>query len=183
MKKPRIAKKFIEELERTPIIQIACDKVGISRNTAYRWMKEDTEFLQQVSEAMSLGVGMVNDVAESNVLAGIKAKDAMFTKYWLSHRHPQYRKPFIYRVESDDLLEHNRIIREGEKKAQVEKDIETASKKQSESRIAEKKARAQRMIDSWTKSDENEKTKIQRLALEMHKEWIKNNHDPFKDNS
>lgn len=124
MKKTRaLTNKLIEELEKTPIIQVACDKVGISRNTFYRWMKEDEDFLARVSEAMSLGTGLVNDVAISNVFEGIKRKDPMYTKYWLDRKHPDFRKPFVFKVDSDDLISHFRSTMEGVKKREIEEGI------------------------------------------------------------
>jgi len=96
MKKNSVHKKFITELEKTPIVSVACEKVGISRNTFYRWIKEDYEFREIVKEAMGMGVNLVNDFAESNVLGGIQNKDPGYTKFWLSSRHPEYRRPHVH---------------------------------------------------------------------------------------
>lgn len=124
MKKTKaLLDRLVEELEKTPLIQIACDKVGISRNTFYRWMKEDEDFLARVNEAVSLGTGLVSDVAISNVLEGIKKKDAMYTKYWLSHKHPDFRRPYVHRIDADDLLLHSRLLAEGAQKYKVEQQI------------------------------------------------------------
>lgn len=123
MKKTKaLVNKILAELEKTGIAQIACDKVGISRNTFYRWIKEDRDFLEQVDEAKSLGEGVVSDVALSNVITGIRNKDPMFTKYWLSHRHPDFRRPFVHRVDSD-LLAHFRALAEGSRTAQIRDEI------------------------------------------------------------
>jgi hypothetical protein len=103
-KSKKILNQLIEEIERTPVIQVACDKVGVSRNTFYRWMKEDQSFLERVSEAKSLGEGLVNDVAISNVLEGIKNKDSMYTKYWLNRKHPDFRKPYVKKTDIHDIL-------------------------------------------------------------------------------
>lgn len=109
MKKSQAKPNLIEELEKTPIISVACEKVGISRQTAYRWMKEDENFLDRVQEAMKHGVGLVNDVAESNILRGIKQGDKGDTKYWLSHRHEAFKKPFRHRDAYLDLLSFNQL--------------------------------------------------------------------------
>ncbi|MDD4029718.1 MAG: hypothetical protein PHX86_08485, partial [Caldisericia bacterium] len=64
MKKHRVKEKFLQILEKTPIITYACEMCGISRNTYYKWMKEDAEFAQLVYDRMSVGIDNVNDHAE-----------------------------------------------------------------------------------------------------------------------
>ena len=98
-KTKKIVEKFLAELERTPIVGAACEKSGLSRNTVYRWRKEDCEFAACFDYALAQGIGVVSDVAESNVLNGIKNKDAGYTKFWLSSRHPAYRKIHFSRDE------------------------------------------------------------------------------------
>ena len=41
MKKDKVKDAFLEQLRKVPIIQVACEKVGISRNSVYRWKNED----------------------------------------------------------------------------------------------------------------------------------------------
>jgi predicted DNA-binding transcriptional regulator AlpA len=38
-----------------PIIQFACEKIGIARSSAYRWMDEDDEFKKEVTQALAEG--------------------------------------------------------------------------------------------------------------------------------
>lgn len=109
MKKHRVKTKFLEELMKTPIIQHACEKVGISRNTYYRWLDEDIDFSLAVKECLDNGIDFVNDHAESNILNGIKKGEMRATTYWLSHRHREYRKPFIIRREVDLLEEEHKL--------------------------------------------------------------------------
>lgn len=118
MKKLRLKDKFLEELERTPIVQVACDRTGISRNTFYRWMKEDADFAFEASEALRAGIEFVNDHAESNVLTGIKKGDPGYTKYWLSSRHEAYRRPFIRRERTDkeSKAEYETKVREAQER-------------------------------------------------------------------
>ena len=52
MKKDSHAPKFLTELRKVPIVQVACEKVGISRNTIYRWLKEDKQFAKDFAEAV-----------------------------------------------------------------------------------------------------------------------------------
>ncbi|MFA5841118.1 MAG: hypothetical protein WC847_02520 [Candidatus Paceibacterota bacterium] len=114
MKNASVKKKFIEELEKTPIISVVCEKVGISRNTFYRWMNEDFEFRGLVEEAMGMGIRLVNDFAESNVLGGIQNKDPGYTKFWLACRHPEFRRPHIHiHNERETKEEYDRKVKLG----------------------------------------------------------------------
>lgn len=140
MKKASAQKKIIKELETTPIVQIACKKVGISRQTYYRWIKEDSKFFRKVKEAIEMGVSLVSDAAESNVLNGIKGGDSAFTRYWLSHRHPAYRKPFLRRDAGVDLFEREMI----KEYFRIKRDIDEirTGKTREEIETSKKKARA-----------------------------------------
>ena len=96
MKKDKHKDLFLRELEKTPIVQVACDRIGISRNSVYRWRKEDLLFSKRMEESLEIGTDLVNDVAESNILTGIKNGDSIHTRYWLSHRHKNYRRRFVF---------------------------------------------------------------------------------------
>ena len=45
MKKNKFQDQFLDELRKVPIVQVACEKTGLSRNSVYRWRKDDKEFL------------------------------------------------------------------------------------------------------------------------------------------
>jgi hypothetical protein len=91
MKKNKKTNEFLEELKKIPIIQIACEKVGLSRNTIYRWKKEDKDFCGVMEQAMIEGEKLVNDMSESQVLTLIKEKNWSAISFWLRHHHPTYR--------------------------------------------------------------------------------------------
>ncbi len=91
MKKPKYSKKFLEELRKVPIVQVACEKVGVSRNTVYRWKREDKDFAKQFDEALADGVEFVNDMSESQLLQLIKEKNFSAVRFWLNKRHPAYK--------------------------------------------------------------------------------------------
>lgn len=145
MKKASAQKKIIKELETTPIVQIACKKVGISRQTYYRWIKEDPKFFSKVKEAMELGVSLVSDAAESNVLNGIKNGDAGFTKFWLSNRHHVYRKPFMRRDVGIDFFERE-MIKEYFK---LKKDIDQMRSGKTPEEIEASKKKARAFFKKW----------------------------------
>lgn len=45
-------KLLLEHLEKTPIVQIACDKSGIGRSTYYRWLQNDPIFAKSAKKAL-----------------------------------------------------------------------------------------------------------------------------------
>ncbi|MFA5736900.1 MAG: hypothetical protein WC893_01950 [Candidatus Paceibacterota bacterium] len=171
MKKTQaLLNKLAEEIEKTPVIQIACDKIGISRNTFYRWMKEDHKFLVRINEAMSLGVGLVSDVALSNVLEGIKRKDTMYTKYWLSHKHPDFRRPYVFKVDSDDLITHFRSTMEGVRQREIEQNIRNTVTEEEKKKQEQAGKNAVEFLDKW-RGVLNKPNEYR--AQEIFEEWMK----------
>lgn len=91
MKKNKKSKEFLDQLKRIPIIQVACEKTGVSRNSVYRWRNEDEDFKKEMETALSEGEALVNDMSESQVLTLIKEKNFPAISFWLKHRHPKYK--------------------------------------------------------------------------------------------
>jgi len=83
---------LLEQIKKTPIIQIACEKAGISRATFYRWCKENKEFKEQAEEAISEGSKLVNDMAESQLISAIRDQNLTAIIFWLKNHHPQYKQ-------------------------------------------------------------------------------------------
>lgn len=112
---------LLEQLKKTPIVQIACEKLGISRWTFYRWKKEDGDFAKKVDEAIFDGRLLVNDLAESQLISAVKDRNFAAIMYWLKHHHPSYRT----RIQIEGELE---IIEEmdPEQKELVKKALELA---------------------------------------------------------
>lgn len=82
--------QVVEHLRKVPIIQIACEKVGLPRATFYRWKKQDSEFAKAIDEALITGEQLVNDMAESQLLSSIKDKNLTAIIFWLKHHHARY---------------------------------------------------------------------------------------------
>ena len=93
MKKSRKQTPLLEQLRKVPNVSVACERVGIARNTYYTWLKEDTEFKQAVEEALNLGVESINDLAESKLLAHINNGSMRAIEYWLDNHKKVYIKP------------------------------------------------------------------------------------------
>lgn len=88
-KKPKQA-QLLKELESTPIISVACQKVGVSRATVYRWMEEDEEFAEAARSAKDQGIDLINDMAESQLIKGIRDDKTSYVMFWLRNNHSAY---------------------------------------------------------------------------------------------
>ena len=120
MKKSEQTKRlFLEQLKKTPIVQIACEKLGVSRASFYRWRSEDTAFAKQADEATLEGHLLLNDLAESQLIGAVKDRNLQAIMYWLKHHHKDYRN----RLEIEGTL--NTITElSDEQKALVKKALE-----------------------------------------------------------
>ncbi len=81
---------LLEQLRKTPIVEAACQKVGISRTTYYRWKQDDPEFAKATDEAMFGGQLLVNDLAEGQLISAVRERNLHAIVYWLRHHHPDY---------------------------------------------------------------------------------------------
>lgn len=93
MKKYRKEQALLEQLRTIPNVSLACEKVGLSRNTVYRWCKEDPEFKARLDEALESGVESVNDLAESKLIANINSGSMRAIQYWLDNNKKTYIRP------------------------------------------------------------------------------------------
>ncbi len=108
-------KLMLEQLERTPNIQIACTRVGIGRATHHRWCKNDVDYGKRAEAAITEGVSIVNDLAESQLITAIREKDMRAITLWLKRHHPTYmEKPRTVKeeIEKDRPLtvEENALV-------------------------------------------------------------------------
>lgn len=112
---------MLDQLKKTPVVQIACEKTGIARSTYYRWREEDTAFAQQSDQALAEGVALVNDLAESQLLSAIKDRNISAIFYWLNHRHSAYsnKLEITAKVKDESLT--------AEQEALIKKALEHAS--------------------------------------------------------
>lgn len=83
--------ELIKLLKKTPIVQLACEKVGVSRATFYRWKKADDEFEMKVDEAIYTGKHLINDMAESQLIRAIKDGNMTSIIFWLKNNHSGYK--------------------------------------------------------------------------------------------
>ncbi len=91
MKKSRVQDSFLAELRKIPIVQVCCEKLDVSRNSVYRWRKEDEDFAKAMDEALAEGEKLVNDMTESQLLSLIGEKHWPAISFWLRHRNAKFR--------------------------------------------------------------------------------------------
>lgn len=96
---------LLDQLKKTPIIQIACEKTGVSRASYYRWCKENPEFKKQSEESITQGNLLINDLAESQLLSAIKDKNMTAIIFWLKNHHPDYTTKIQINPSRQDLSE------------------------------------------------------------------------------
>lgn len=92
IQKRQITKRtaLLQELLKTPVVQVACQKIGIARATYYRWRKENPAFSQEADTALEEGSAFINDIAESQLLSAIKDQNMTAIIFWLKHHHKTY---------------------------------------------------------------------------------------------
>ena len=90
MKTDKQKELLLEQLRKTPIVEICCGKASVSRATYYRWRNEDESFKKMSDEAIKDGELFINDMSESQVISLIKDKNWQSISFWLRYHHPKY---------------------------------------------------------------------------------------------
>lgn len=80
-----------------PIVRAACEKVGVSRATYYRWIRDDQEFREAAETALQGGKDEVNDVAEAQLIKAIQVGNMTGIIYWLKNHHIDYNSKLAQR--------------------------------------------------------------------------------------
>ena len=83
---------ILQHLRKIPIVQVACEKAGVSRATFYRLRVEDEHFKTSVEEALAEGVTFINDMSEAQLITLIKEKNWPAISFWLRGHHPSYKQ-------------------------------------------------------------------------------------------
>ncbi len=91
-KKAKQIELLLDQLKRTPIIEIACQKINLPRSTLYRWMNKDEALSKQVDESLNEGKSRVNDLAESQLLKAIQDGNLGAVTFWLRHHKADYKQ-------------------------------------------------------------------------------------------
>ena len=102
MKKNKKQVEFLEQLRKIPIVMVACEKSGISRNSIYRWRNDDEGFRKEMETALAEGEALVNDMSESQLLSMIRDKNWAAISFWLRHRNPKFRDRVEVTTKTED---------------------------------------------------------------------------------
>ena len=117
-------KLVMDQLRKIPIVQLACERSGVSRSTYYRWRREDAKFKKATDEAMQDGEEMINDLSESQLITLIKEKNYPAISFWLRHRNDNYKNKLeiTTKEESEALTpSQQKIVRNALKLAAITK--------------------------------------------------------------
>ncbi|MDR3642530.1 MAG: phBC6A51 family helix-turn-helix protein [Candidatus Doudnabacteria bacterium] len=82
---------ILEQLRKTPVIQIVCEKLGISRSSYYRWRQDDKDFAKACDDALEDGCLLINDLAESQLMGAIRDQNITAIIFWLRSHHDKYK--------------------------------------------------------------------------------------------
>jgi len=86
-KRDRQKKRFIAALTAQGTVYHAAQAAGISRQTAYRWQREDPDFAEQWYEAHENAVDVVESVIYQKALSG----DVIAAIFYLKAQRPKFR--------------------------------------------------------------------------------------------
>lgn len=115
--------ELLAKLKETPVVEVACRKIGIARATFYRWKINDEKFAKEADLALEAGSALVNDMAESQLLTAIKEQNMTAIIFWLKHHHPTYAT----KVEVTAQLKNQNETLTPEQEALVTKALQLAS--------------------------------------------------------
>ncbi len=90
IKQRKLKKAFLEQLKRTPTVELSCEKTQISRTSVYRWMRKSKKFAKEVDLALTEGRIFISDIAESQIFSLIKDKKFDAIRFWLQSNNPRY---------------------------------------------------------------------------------------------
>jgi len=129
MKKYRIRDQFLDHLRKIPIVQVACEKSGVSRSSVYRWREDDEDFAKAMDTAIAEGEEYVSDLSESQLLTLIKEKNWSAISFWLRHRSPKYKDKIevTAHIKTQEKLspEQEEVVRKALQMASILPDEET----------------------------------------------------------
>lgn len=85
-----LKKHFLEQLKKTPVIQLVCGKLNVSRASFYRWREQDPEFDKESEAALIEGRAVMSDVAETQLLNAINNQSLPAILFYLKSHSAIY---------------------------------------------------------------------------------------------
>jgi len=89
-KKEAQAEQFLELLSETPIVSAVCERLNLSRQSVYRWCREDRNFKREFDECVARGRDNINDLAESKLIKALDKGEPWAIKFWLMNNKTNY---------------------------------------------------------------------------------------------
>ena len=116
----KLKQALLEQMKRTPTLEQACQKVGVSRMTVNRWRTKSKRFDGEVEAALREGREFVSDVAETQMFNLIGQGKQEMIKYFLSHNNARYANKLelsgtIATKDEPLTVEQKKLIREAMK--------------------------------------------------------------------
>jgi hypothetical protein len=138
MKKDRMKDLFLAQLRKVPIVEVACQQVGIARSTAYKWRDEDSEFRKAMEEALTEGEAMLNDLGENQLYSLMLEKHYPSIAFWLRHRNPKFKDKLEITTRTQEekekiTAEQNAIVEGGLAMLELPDENETGGKESNKS--------------------------------------------------
>jgi len=97
--------RFLEELRKTPVVQVACQKMSWGRTTYYRLRRGDRKFAELADMALQEGRKVVNDLGEAQTISLMKDRDMQAIRFWLTHNEPRYAN----KLEINGNINHSNV--------------------------------------------------------------------------
>lgn len=91
LNKRKALKELVKELEKNYLLQHACNKLGLTRSTIYRWMRENEEFAISLRASQAVGRRYMSDYVESKLFKNIEDQDQRAIEFWLKNNNERYR--------------------------------------------------------------------------------------------
>lgn len=96
-------------LEKIPVVQIACQRAGVSKATYYRWRQNDLEFMELADIARQEGMTTICELAKSKLIEQINDGNLTAAIFWLKSRDPEFteRKHIVNELKDAKHLAKN----------------------------------------------------------------------------
>jgi hypothetical protein len=99
-----IKKQMLLALKETlGVVSGACEMVGISRNTHYTWMKEDSEYKSEVDSLLDFQIDFVESKLFENINKGDTGSTIFYLKTKAKHRGYVERREHDHTTNGKDI--------------------------------------------------------------------------------
>jgi hypothetical protein len=108
--------RMIREFRKRPIVSDACRAAIVSRDTHYRWLKENKIYNELIERAKEEG----NDLAKGKLWDRVERGDLNSIKYYLEHNDPAYANNLNISVRTMSPSWYERQVGPSPKKAPLD---------------------------------------------------------------